>query len=146
MGRASNLKEGDFMRATLRMQSVYLLLFILIGLAIPATVQAMTDLEAAQYETTYEKAVRLIEEANEQAEQSIEDAIEAATNKAFDFLVEKTNERMADCLRKLQPLVDEMTRLSGREHRATCEYVHVYNSYLNRSALIDPIHLTSSGD
>lgn len=134
------------MRITHRRRGLSVLLLVAIALSIPTMALAMTDAELAQYETTLGKALDIIDQANAKAARNIEAVEEAETDKIFDSLVERTNEQMLTVLCKLKPLVEELTRLSGQEHWARCEYVLVTNHHLNRSALVDPIHLTSSGD
>ena len=134
------------MRTTLRRHGLSVLLLAAIALSIPTMVHAMTDADQTLYQATYDQTLHLIEKVNEKAEKDIEAAQETTSDKTFDSLVARANERMLDVLCTLQPLVEELTRLSGREHRAVCEYVLVTNPYLNRTALVDPIHLTSSGD
>ena len=122
-------------------------LVTLLGLCVlSAGLNAMTPDEQALYDQIHQSVEDCIADANDQAAEDIDLIENTESLGVFISQVKKTNSMMAGVIDDLQPWVDALTALSGIRHEATCEYVHVYNHHLDRSALVDPIHLTSSGD
>lgn len=134
------------MRESLR-RALTLGLLLVLGLAMLASsARAMPSAEEEQYLQLRHAVEDLVARVNQIASQCIVIAETTNSHEVFDSVIQRVNAFMSAFIEEMQPTLCRLSLLSGERHQLVCTYVRVYNRYLDRIALVDPIHLTSSGD